>query len=379
MNGETRIHGRAFVDGAIKDDILVTIRGGAIADVMQIAVPPAPADRTRGLILPGFVDVHIHGGDGADFTDGDAEANERIINFHARHGTTAMAATTLSASRAHLTKAIAGIAETATNAPGGAEICGIHLEGPYISLRNAGAQDSASIRPSDIPELSALIVEAPRMRWIMTLAPEVEGARALIEHFKGKIVFSIGHTSAMFADAVAALEWGASHFTHLFNAMTGMHHREPGVVGAALESVDATAELIADGIHVHPAVMRIACTALPNRIALITDAIRASGMPEGKYKLYDYEVMVEDGTARLPDGTLAGSVLTMECAVQNMVELAGIPIEKVIPMATEIPARILGVADRKGRLENGYDADVVIINEKFEIERVFTRGAEVGR
>ena len=377
MSGEKRIHGRAFVDGAIRDDILITIRGSAIADVMQIASPPASAEHIGGLIVPGFVDIHIHGGDGADFTDGNAEANERIINFHARHGTTAMAATTLSASRTDLQKAIAAIVLTAADAPGGAEICGIHMEGPYISARNAGAQDSASIRPSDISELTALIGEASRMRWMMTIAPEIEGARALIEQFKSKVLFSIGHTGATFADAVAAMEWGASSFTHLFNAMTGMHHREPGVVGAALESVDATAELIADGIHVHRAVMRIACTAMPNRIALVTDAIRACGMPDGKYKLYDYEITVADGTARLANGTLAGSMLTMDRAVQNMVELAGIPVERVIPMASEVPARILGVAGRKGKLENGYDADVVVINEKFETERVFTRGTEV--
>jgi N-acetylglucosamine-6-phosphate deacetylase len=374
---ERYIHGRAFVDGAIKDDILVTLRGTAIADVAQIAAPPAAADHVRGLIVPGFVDVHVHGGDGADFTDGDAEANERIVNFHARHGTTAMAATTLSASRAHLTDAIAAITRTSTNAPAGAEICGIHLEGPYINSRSAGAQDPSSIRPSDIQELTGWITESPRFRWMMTLAPEIEGARALIEHFRGKVLFSIGHTGAMFADAVAALEWGASHFTHLFNAMTGMHHREPGVVGAALESADATAELIADGVHVHPAVLRIAVAAMPNRIALITDAMRAAGMPEGKYKLYDYEVTVSDGTARLANGTLAGSVLTMAAAVQNMVELAGVPIERVIPMATEVPARILNVTGRKGKLQNGFDADVVILSEKFEVERVWTRGEVV--
>ncbi len=377
MSSEQRLFGRAFVDGAVKDDMLVTMRGTAIVDVAQIAAPPRDASRVAGLILPGFVDVHIHGGDGADFTDGDPEANERIINFHARHGTTAMAATTLSASVADLQKAVAAIAQTAMNAPSGTEICGIHLEGPYINLRSAGAQDPASIRPADIHELTTLLAEAPRMRWMMTVAPELEGARALIEHFRGRVLFSIGHTGAMFADAVAALEWGASHFTHLFNAMTGMHHREPGVVGAALESVDATAELIADGIHVHPAVLRIACTAMPGRIALVTDAIRACGMPEGKYKLYGYDVDVTEGSARLANGTLAGSVLTMAAAVQNMVELAGLPIERVVPMATEIPARILGIADSKGRLENGYDADVVVMNEKLEIERVFTRGAEV--
>ncbi|HEV8660183.1 MAG TPA: N-acetylglucosamine-6-phosphate deacetylase [Thermoanaerobaculia bacterium] len=376
MNGERRIHGRAFVDGAIKDDILVSMRGETIVDVMQIAAPPTATDRVRGLIVPGFVDMHVHGGDGADFTDGDTDANERIVNFHAKHGTTALAATTLSASRADLEKAVKAIAETATNAATGAQICGIHLEGPYINPQNAGAQDTASIRPPDIQELTTLMSEAPRLRFMMTLAPEVEGARALMEHFRGRVLFAIGHTGAMFADAVAALEWGASHFTHLFNAMTGMHHREPGVVGAALESVNATAELIADGVHVHPAVLRIACTAMPNRIALVTDAIRATGMAEGKYKLYDYDVTVADGAARLANGTLAGSVLTMAGAVQNMVELAGIPIEKVVPMATEIPARILGVADRKGKLENGYDADVVILSEKFEVERVFAGGEE---
>jgi len=379
VTNEQRIFGRAFVDGAIKDDVLITMRSGAIADVVQIAAPPADALRIRGLIVPGFVDLHIHGGDGADFMDADADANERIINFHARHGTTTMAATTLSASVADLQRAVIAIAQTAMNAPTGTEICGIHLEGPYINIRSAGAQDTSSIRPADIHELTTLLAEAPKMKWIMTIAPELDGARALIEHFRGRVLFSIGHTGAMFADAVAALEWGASHFTHLFNAMTGMHHREPGVVGAALESAYATAELIADGIHVHPAVLRIACTAMPHRIALVTDAIRACGMPEGKYKLYGYDVEVTEGSARLANGTLAGSVLTMAGAVQNMVELAGLPLECVLPMATEIPARILGVADRKGRLENGYDADVVALTEKFEIERVFTRGAEVTR
>ncbi|HEU4522710.1 MAG TPA: amidohydrolase family protein, partial [Thermoanaerobaculia bacterium] len=179
------------------------------------------------------------------------------------------------------------------------------------------------------------------------------------------------------ADAVAALEWGASHFTHLFNAMTGMHHREPGVVGAALVSADATAELIADGVHVHPAVMRIATSLLPHRVALVTDAIRACGLPDGKYKLYGYDITVHEGTARLGSGTLAGSVLTMAQAVQNMVELAGLPIDTVIPLATEVPARILGIADRKGRLERGYDADLAVLTPRFQVERVFVRGDEV--
>ncbi|HEX9460939.1 MAG TPA: N-acetylglucosamine-6-phosphate deacetylase, partial [Thermoanaerobaculia bacterium] len=308
----------------------------------------------------------------ADFMDATGEAVSRVTRFHATEGTTALAATTLSASRQHLHDAVTAIAR-ASHA-GGAVICGIHLEGPYISVARAGAQDVGSIRPAEILELAALLAEGPHLRWMMTVAPEIEGVRALIEHFRDRILFSIGHTAADYADCVAALQWGASHFTHLFNAMTGLEHRRPGAVGAALTSVDATAELIADGIHVHPAVLRIAALAMPHRIALVTDAVRACGMPDGTYKLYEHEITVADGAARLADGTLAGSVLTMRCAVQNMVELAGLPLELVLPLATEVPARILGIGDRKGKLAPGYDADIVVLTDRFEIAATYLRG-----
>ena len=372
------LYGRAFIDGAIHDDVLVALDGAVIADVARTTSVPADAERVGGLLVPGFVDVHVHGGDGADFMDAHDEGTERILAFHARHGTTALAATTLSASRGDLQSAVEAIRRVAANTPDGAEIVGVHLEGPYINPGRAGAQDRASIRPSDIHELAALINEAPRLRWIVTLAPELEGARALIEHFRDRVLFSIGHTSADHATTATALEWGACHFTHLFNAMTGLHHRDPGVVGAALTSVAATAELIADGVHVHPAALRIAVAAMPHRIALVTDAMRACGLADGTYKLYDYEVTVGDGAARLADGTLAGSVLTMAGAVKNMVELAGIPIETVIPLATEVPARIASVANRKGKIESRYDADLVLLTEKFEVERVWVRGDALG-
>lgn len=368
------LHGRAFVDGALRDDILVHIDRGVIVDVAQSARVPADAERVRGILAPGFIDVHVHGGDGADFMDAHDEATEKILAFHARHGTTALAATTLSASRADLRGAVESIARIGLAE--GAEIVAIHLEGPYINADRAGAQDRASIRGADIGELAALIAEAPRMRWIVTIAPEVEGAQGLIEHFRDRVLFSIGHTAADHALAVAALEWGACHFTHLYNAMTGLHHRDPGVVGAALTSVDATAELIADGVHVHQAALRVAVTGMPHRIALVTDAMRACGLADGTYKLYDYDVTVADGAARLADGTLAGSVLTMGDAVKNMVELAGLPVETVLPLATEVPARIAAVSDRKGKIEVRYDADLVLLNERFEVERVWVRGAE---
>ena len=373
-----RLWGRAFVGGSIRERTLITIEDGQIGEIREFAQAPADATRIADLIVPGFIDVHVHGGDGADFMDGADEAAGRVSSFHARNGTTAMAATTLSGSRADLRAAVASIARASKSARQASEICAIHLEGPYISAKRAGAQNVESIRPADIQEIGALVNEAPHLRWIITVAPEIEGVRALIEHFRRQIVFSIGHTSADYSDAVAALEWGASHFTHLFNAMTGMHHREPGVVGAALVSAAATAELIADGIHVHPAVLRIATLAMPNRIALVTDAVRAAGMPEGKYKLYEHEFSVtSSGAARLSDGTLAGSTLTMQRAVQNMVELAGLPIELVLPLATEVPARILGIGDRKGRIAAGYDADLVVLSPKFETSRVFVRGREL--
>ncbi len=375
---EHRIHGRAFLRGAIQDDTLITLRDGLITEVVQVSPRPANAAGTDGLIVPGFIDLHIHGGDGADFMDGDVDANARILAFHARNGTTALAATTLSGSQHDLKHAVAAITKTKRAAPRGAQICAIHLEGPYINLHRAGAQDRPSIRSADIQEIASLLEEAPpKFRWIITLAPEIAGAQALIEQYRSRILFSIGHTSADYSEAVAALGWGATHFTHLFNAMTGMHHREPGVVGAALVSTDATAELIADGIHVHPVVLRIATMTMPNRIALVTDAIRACGLPEGKYRLYDSEVTVVEGAARLNTGTLAGSVLTMARAVQNMVELAGLPVHTVIPLATEVPSRILGVSDRKGKLDAGYDGDVVVLSPKFAVERVFVAGEPI--
>lgn len=372
------LHGRAFIDGALADDVLVTLDEQIIVDVARTTHVPASAERVDGILVPGFVDVHVHGGDGADFMDAHEEATARILGFHATHGTTALAATTLSASRGDLHNAVETIARVSGERPHGAEIVAVHLEGPFINAERAGAQDRSSIRAADIHEVAALIAQAPRLRWIVTLAPEVEGAQALIEHFRDRVLFSIGHTSADHATAAAAVEWGASHFTHLYNAMTPLHHRDPGVVGAALTSVDATAELIADGVHVHPAALRVGVQCMPHRIALITDAMRACGLSEGTYKLYDYEVTVSEGAARLADGTLAGSVLTMAGAVKNMIELAGLPVEMVLPLATEVPARIAGVADRKGKIERRYDADLVLLNDRFDVQRVWARGHEMG-
>jgi N-acetylglucosamine-6-phosphate deacetylase len=372
------LYGRAFVDGVLAEDVIVSIDDQVIVDVARTTHVPAGAEPVDGILVPGFIDVHVHGGDGADFMDAHEDATARILGFHATHGTTALAATTLSASRGDLHNAVETIARVSGDRPEGAEIVAVHLEGPFINASRAGAQDRSSIRPADIHEVAALIAQAPRLRWMITLAPEIEGAQSLIEHFRDRVLFSIGHTSADHATAVAAIEWGATHFTHLYNAMTPLHHRDPGVVGAALTAVHATAELIADGVHVHPAALRVGVQSMPQRIALVTDAMRACGLADGTYKLYDYEVTVADGAVRLGDGTLAGSVLTMSGAVKNMIELAGLPVETVLPLATEVPARIIGVADRKGKIERRYDADLVVLNDRFEVQRVWARGHEMG-
>ncbi len=377
MNGRRHLWGRAFVDGTINDDTLITIDGRILADVRRTTSPPQDAEHFEGVAVPGFIDVHVHGGYGADFMDAHDEANGRILAFHARHGTTALAATTLSSSPQLLHAAVASIADVSRAMPPGAQICGVHLEGPYINRARAGAQDHASIRAPHTDEIAALLAEAPRLRWIITVAPEIDGVAMLMRHFHGRVLFSIGHTDATYADAAMALELGARHFTHLFNAMTPLQHREPGVVGAALSSTEATAELIADGTHVHPTVLRIATLAMPGRIALITDAMRASGLADGEYKLLDHDVIVSEGAARLVDGTLAGSTLTMDRAVANMVELAGLPIEIVLPLATSVPARILGIEDRKGAIRPGLDADLVLLSERLEVTRVFARGSEL--
>lgn len=369
------LRGRAYVGGKFHDGCVITIDGSTIVD-LKIGGEAAGEAILDGVILPGLIDVHCHGGGGADFMDGTPEAVRTITTFHARRGTAALAATTLSASQRDISRAITAIAEK----PGGgdrAEIAGIHLEGPYINPSKSGAQDRVSIRPADLREVEGWIAQAPQLRWMMTIAPEVEGGWALLERFRHHILFGVGHTNATYAQALEAVQRGARHFTHLFNAMTPFHHRDPGVVGAALVSPECTVELIADGQHVHPVVLQTFARLMPDRVALVTDAMRAAGMGPGSYKLHQYDVTVHEGAVRLADGTLAGSTLTMIRALQNMVELAGLPLEQVVPLATEIPARILRLEKRKGRIEIGYDADLLVVSPRFEIRRIFLWGEEL--
>jgi N-acetylglucosamine-6-phosphate deacetylase len=373
------LYGRAFVDGAVRDGVTVELDGARIAAVHVGEPVPAGAHRVDGVLVPGFVDLHVHGGLGADFMDGTVDAARRVCAFHARHGTVALAATTLSARRAEITAAVTAAAEVARDPrPGESRVAGIHLEGPYLNPAKAGAQDPDALRAVDRDEVEEWLTAAGDLPVTMTVAPEVPGVLELIAELAGPVTFSIGHTEADEELTRRALAAGASRFTHLWNAMPPLHHRRPGVVGAALASTDATLELIADGHHVHPLLLAACARLAPQRVALITDGMRAAGMPDGRYTLARLDVDVRDGCARLANGSLAGSLLTMDAAVRTMVRDAGLPLADALPLAGEVPACVLELAD-KGRIVAGADADLVELDDDLRSQRVWIAGDAVGQ
>jgi N-acetylglucosamine-6-phosphate deacetylase len=376
MQNSGVVRGRAFVDGRVREGCRIRYEDGVVIEVSFEHGAENDLGRDT-LIVPGFVDLHVHGGDGADVLDGSVDAVTRVAAFHARHGTTGLVATTISAEPDVVSSAIRAIErERRAATPGCAEILGIHLEGPFLNPARCGAHARDTLRLPSVALLASWMQLAKPRTWIMTIAPELEGAMTLLGRYRDEILFSVGHTDASYTQLLEAFDKGARHVTHLYNAVRPFHHRDPGVLGALAVSRDATAELVADGVHVHPVALEIATKLLPGRVALVTDAIRAAGLPDGPSKLGNRTIIVRDGIARTEDGTLAGSTLTMARAVQNMVELAGLPIDQVIPMATSVPAGIIGAAS-KGRICEGYDADLVVLSAGFEVLKVIARGHEL--
>jgi len=273
-------------------------------------------------------------------------------------------------SKDKIIRSLRSICEAVKKGTAGAEILGIHMEGPYINPEKKGAQKEDEIKKISLKEFLEFNQASSNLIRLVTIAPEMPGAIGLIKYLcKQGIIASVGHTNATYVQTQAGIQAGLSHVTHTFNAMRGLHHREPGVVGAALTSPELTVEVIADGIHIHPIVLKILTKIKEDeKVVLITDAMRAAGLKEGTYDLGGQEVIVAKGQARLKDGTLAGSVLTMDKAVKNMVNKIGIQLPKAIQMASFNPARSIGVENRKGSLEPGKDADIVILNKKLEVE-----------
>lgn len=346
---------------------------GRIAAVRGDPIEAAAARESRGpLILPGFVDLHVHGGNGHDVMEG-GDAARAVAQCHAAHGTTALLATTMTAPMDDLQMAFEAMAPACRSRDArAARILGVHLEGPYINPGKLGAQPGYA-RPVSLDELLRLDALAPIR--LVTLAPEMQGHLQEIPRLVGAgFRVQVGHTLGSYEDGVQALSHGATGFTHLFNAMTGLHHREPGMVGAALAH-GQFAEIIPDLLHVHPGAMKVALRAIPS-LYCVTDSTAAAGMPDGDYKLGRQTVTKCMGGVRLADGTLAGSTLTMDQALRNLVDTLGLSLADASRRVSTHAADYLGVADR-GRLAPGAWGDAVLLDRDLKLMDVFVEGGSI--
>jgi N-acetylglucosamine-6-phosphate deacetylase len=368
-------------------DAGILIRDGEIETVSPRAAMELPpgAEEVRAresTAIPGFVDVHIHGAGGRDVMEADETALGTITGRLAAFGTTSLLATTVTASADETVRAVQGIAkyisgQYQTN-HARAEILGIHFEGPFLSKARRGVHPAEWLQLPSAELLQRFLQAASGNARILTIAPELLGAMPCIDAARSLgMVVSIGHTDATYEQARAAVAHGAHHATHVYNAMRPFSHRDPGVIGAVLTAPEVTAELIADGIHVDEIAMKVLLQAKGAQgVILISDGISATGMPDGKYMLGGLEVTVSGGVCRNAEGRLAGSTLTLDRALRNIVKL-GIPVGDAVRMLTLNPATLLGIEFKKGALRTGADADIVLLNEGLEIERVWARGTSV--
>ena len=354
-------------EGWFKGELM--LRRGRIVGISGAPVNPDDNDAPR--IVPGFIDLHVHGGGGADLMEG-GQSLAVLARTHARFGTTSLLGTSMTASREALIKAFQDAGRVMASPPEqAADILGMHLEGPFISPDMLGAQPPHA-RPGTLEAFDELNALAPIR--VITIAPEIEGHMGLIEVLAGRGVrVQLGHTAATHDQCVEALCLGARGFTHLYNAMSGLHHRAPGVVGAALAHADY-AEVIGDLIHVEPGGVLAARRAIPH-LYVVTDATAAAGMPDGEYRLGEHRVFKRGNSVRLAEGGLAGSALTMDVALRNLIGL-GLTLAEASQRLSLWPARYLGLSDR-GVLAPGHRADIVMLDSDLEIQQVWVGGHEV--
>src|SRR5258708_2681288 len=373
---------RAFTPFEEISDAIVVIQGSKISAIGQrgkVDLPRGVREMNAGgrTIVPGFVDVHIHGAGGHDVMEGTRESLEIVAATVAAHGTTSLGATRLTASEKETRDSVAGIAHFILNTSQyparelSAEILGIHFEGPFISPVRRGVHPAKWIMPPSSEMLAHLLGEARGTAQILPLAPELPGALDLIfAARKAGLIVSLGHTDATYEQAQAAIEAGASHAAHVFNAMRPFSHRGTGVIRAVLTSPQVSARFIAGRGHVDDAGMRMLVGLKPpDRVILVSDGISATGMPDGKYQLGMFEVKVSGGVARNAEGKLAGSTLTLDRALRNMVAL-GVPLSSALRMLTANPARQIGLGARKGVLAPGADPALLFLDDNLELSRV---------
>ncbi len=367
------------------------IENGKISDVVRedVDFPDAKLIDARGnFVSPGFIDIHIHGGGGADFMDGTVEAYLQIAETHAKHGTCSLLPTTLTCEKVDLIQTLEAYQQAKLSNTKGADFIGMHLEGPYFALAQRGAQDPKFIRDPDPAEYREILESFDFIkRW--SAAPELKGAVEFGKYVSSKgVLAAIAHTDAIYEEVIEAFEHGGFTLaTHFYSAMSGVTRRNAfryaGVIESAYLLDDMDVEIIADGVHLPAPLLKLIYKIKgPDRIALITDAMRAADMPEGKSVLGSYKnglhVIVEDGVAKVPDRTtFAGSVATADRLLKTMLDMAEVPLVEAVQMMTTTPARIMGISAQKGSFSKGSDADVVIFNQQIEIQQTFVKGHSV--
>lgn len=323
-------------------------------------------------VVPGFVDVHIHGCAGADTCDATREALEAMAAFLLAHGVTSFCPTTMTTSRETIQAALLAAKDMMDHPmEGGARVVGVNMEGPFIAKERKGAQKEEDILPPDFPLFQRFYEESGGIVRLVDVAPEQPGGLDFVEKASQLCTVSIAHTTADYDQAKAAFDKGVTHATHLFNAMSGLHHRKPGVVGAVFDDSRVRGELICDGFHIHPAVLRAAFRLLGDRALIVSDSMRANGMPEGEaFDLGGQMVTVHQSKALLPDGTIAGSVTNLHQEIKNLVSF-GVPFEQAVKAATLLPARAIGLDGEIGSIAPGKRADLVVLDENLDIAAVY--------
>jgi N-acetylglucosamine-6-phosphate deacetylase len=379
------VHGKAVLENEVAESIYVFIENGTIQEIGPINALPSHLNMVKKIeitenqtVVPGFIDVHIHGAAGADTMDATIEALETMAKSLPAEGTTSFLATTITQKHENIENALKNAAQYLKihNDSGKAEILGVHLEGPFINKKRAGAQPMEYIIDPDVELFRHWQELADGSIKLVTVAPELENGTDFVRYLhETDVIASIGHSDAVHEEMEKAVQAGAKQVTHLFNGMRGIHHREPGVAGSALIFKELMVELIADGIHVRPEVMKLVINAKGTEgMILITDAMRAKCLKNGIYDLGGQDVSVADGKALLADGTLAGSILKMNESIKNILETAHISLSQAVKMASVNPAKQLNVYDRKGSISIGKDADITVLSDGYQVEMTLCRG-----
>jgi N-acetylglucosamine-6-phosphate deacetylase len=378
MAGKLIAGGRVVTPEGVLDPGWVLVEDGAIGAVGSGEAPGdvEVVDASGGWVVPGFVDIHCHGGGGESFTDTDPARVRRAVAAHRRHGTTTQLASLVSRPVPELVNQVATLADLTADGL----IAGIHLEGPFLSAARCGAHDPSVLRPPDDESVSALLAAGRGAIRMVTIAPELDGALTAVKRLTSAgVLAALGHTDATEAQVLPAIDAGATVATHLFNGMRPLHHREPGPIGTLLDDERVTVELICDLVHVHPSVIRMAARhAGPTRTVLVTDAIAAAGVGDGVYDVGGLAVTVTDGVPTLAGGaSLAGSTLTMDAAFRNLVRGCGLSVREAVAATATQPAELLGLSKTTGSLTAGLTADLVILDDNLKPTAVMHQGAWV--